>query len=408
MNSHMPRTPFSTPLSGSAKETEIRLKNIFSGPKKRPPALFLALMFFVCVFCGNLVSCQVKEAEISDIPTNLTVLSGILSGLPALPDPSLPEDQPGEWTPAGLENLSFSDGWHYGVNLDGLAVRSLEWSPSQRSLFFEDAAFLSPYLEEYSGQGSAARTGNGWDSLRVSWSLTDQPYGGFTVNLERGTVQRDGVTGELSDGELVEIARTLDYLMRAAEEYKKEVDSRPPEEGVMPFDRPMELYFLSGAGAWSTDLRIHPDGSFEGNYEDADMTVRYVCQFHGRFGEVTQVTGTSWSMTLEELVLDTKYPVGTQWDEPPYHYISSIPYGFDTPEDGALEPGARFMLYSPDAKGYAPTDDLYGMNGEDPSSQLYEFWSWWPNKHGWGPYGDTLDCWGLHSLASGYGFFSNM
>ena len=37
MNEQMPRTPFSTSLSGSAKEVELRLKNIFSGPKKRPP-----------------------------------------------------------------------------------------------------------------------------------------------------------------------------------------------------------------------------------------------------------------------------------------------------------------------------------------------------------------------------------
>ena len=56
MNSKIPRTPLSTPLSGSARETEIRLKNIFSGPKKRPPALFLALMFAACLLCGNLVS----------------------------------------------------------------------------------------------------------------------------------------------------------------------------------------------------------------------------------------------------------------------------------------------------------------------------------------------------------------
>ena len=37
MKEQMPRTPFSTPLSGSAREVELRLKNIFSGPKKRPP-----------------------------------------------------------------------------------------------------------------------------------------------------------------------------------------------------------------------------------------------------------------------------------------------------------------------------------------------------------------------------------
>ena len=63
MNGKTPYTPFSTHLSGSAKETEIRLKNIFSGPKKRPPALFLLLMFSACVLCGNLVSCRNAEAE---------------------------------------------------------------------------------------------------------------------------------------------------------------------------------------------------------------------------------------------------------------------------------------------------------------------------------------------------------
>ena len=47
MNNKMPRTPFSTGLSGSARETEIRLRNIFAGPKKRPPLPFLILMFAI-------------------------------------------------------------------------------------------------------------------------------------------------------------------------------------------------------------------------------------------------------------------------------------------------------------------------------------------------------------------------
>ena len=63
MNKNMPRTPFSTPLSGSARETEIRLRNIFSGPKRRPPVLFLALVFAVCLLCGNLVSCRQRPKE---------------------------------------------------------------------------------------------------------------------------------------------------------------------------------------------------------------------------------------------------------------------------------------------------------------------------------------------------------
>ncbi len=63
MNKPVPRTPFYTSLSGSARETELRIRNIMSGPKKRPPVLFLVLVFSVCIFCGNLVSCQVKETE---------------------------------------------------------------------------------------------------------------------------------------------------------------------------------------------------------------------------------------------------------------------------------------------------------------------------------------------------------
>ena len=57
-NKPIPRTPFSTPLSGSAREIELRIRGIFSGPRRRPPVLFLALTFAACLLCGNLVSCR--------------------------------------------------------------------------------------------------------------------------------------------------------------------------------------------------------------------------------------------------------------------------------------------------------------------------------------------------------------
>ena len=53
-----PRTPFSTPLSGSARETEERIRNIFQYKKKRPPLLFFVLACILALFCGGLVSCQ--------------------------------------------------------------------------------------------------------------------------------------------------------------------------------------------------------------------------------------------------------------------------------------------------------------------------------------------------------------
>ena len=57
-NASLPRSPFSTPLSGSAREAEDRIRNIFQYQKKRPPALLLALACALALLCGGLVSCQ--------------------------------------------------------------------------------------------------------------------------------------------------------------------------------------------------------------------------------------------------------------------------------------------------------------------------------------------------------------
>ena len=95
MNEKIPYTPLSTRLSGSARETEIRLKHIFSGPKKRPPALFLALVFSACILCGNLVSCQNAEAETSG--------------------PLTPEPSGGSSDPAAPDTSAVSDRWAVAV-----------------------------------------------------------------------------------------------------------------------------------------------------------------------------------------------------------------------------------------------------------------------------------------------------
>ena len=66
-----PRTPFSTPLSGSARETEDRIRNIFQYKKKRPPILVLALACALALLCGGLVSCQARETAETPGPSPL-------------------------------------------------------------------------------------------------------------------------------------------------------------------------------------------------------------------------------------------------------------------------------------------------------------------------------------------------
>ncbi len=55
MKRNMPQTPFSTRLSGSAKETELRIRSIFQWKKKRPPVIVLIAAVLVVVLCGSLI-----------------------------------------------------------------------------------------------------------------------------------------------------------------------------------------------------------------------------------------------------------------------------------------------------------------------------------------------------------------
>lgn len=52
-----PRSPFSAPFSRSARETKLRIRNLFQWKKKRPPLFALALFCVIALCSGSLVSC---------------------------------------------------------------------------------------------------------------------------------------------------------------------------------------------------------------------------------------------------------------------------------------------------------------------------------------------------------------
>lgn len=76
----VPYSPFTTHLSGSAKETELRIRNIFQWKKKRPPVIALIAAVLVVVFCGSLIGFsntprngtlgEVYQAYFAENPTN--------------------------------------------------------------------------------------------------------------------------------------------------------------------------------------------------------------------------------------------------------------------------------------------------------------------------------------------------
>ena len=76
MSTSIFHSPFTTALSGSARETEDRIRNIFQYQKKRPPVPALLLACALALSCGSLVSCQAQETG-TDIPfSNFTALPG--------------------------------------------------------------------------------------------------------------------------------------------------------------------------------------------------------------------------------------------------------------------------------------------------------------------------------------------
>lgn len=448
MNRHdLPHTPFSTPLSSSARAVEQRLRRILAGPGKRPPAVFLVLVFSLCLLCGNLVSCQAAEGEppgegsasvqpdhspgltLQDLAPDLN-RNGVLEEVRLVTErrPSghidvevqfwegtqlVKRESPGVClcTLDGRDYIlrrrseEHQGSFQYSYSLSDLSgefEETVQWSS-----YGFDLNFAAPFHGEFIPEDIAAYTEELNGLLDHSIQLND----------------RDGALApELPQPE------TLDWLDRFPELFTRDPDrpllenlntflwvmsqhaafTAPQPVDALPFSQPLAMCFSSGVGAWSTELRLSPDGSFTGLFVDSDMGVdgpgypdgtRYVCQFHGSFGKLAQLTAASWSLTLEELVLDNSLPMGEEEILDGVRYISSGPYGLDGADGEPLKPGAGFVLYAPEAAGDAPGTELYGA---------YDFWTWSPDRYS----ADrdhflTLDRWGLLNLKMGYGFFSS-
>lgn len=101
-----------------------------------------------------------------------------------------------------------------------------------------------------------------------------------------------------------------------------------------------EFLFCSGAGAWSTVLTIHEDGTFEGYYHDTDIGfteegnpngTRYVCNFSGQLTEPVPVNEYTYSAQLQTIQCEQE--PGTEEIIDGMKYIYRTPYGLDNAEN---------------------------------------------------------------------------
>ena len=152
------------------------------------------------------------------------------------------------------------------------------------------------------------------------------------------------------------------------------------------------FYFLSGAGAWSTELVVSPDGSFTGYYHDTDMGdsgagypngTRYECDFSGTFALVEQRDEFTYALRLTSLAL--KEEPGTERVADGLKLISAEAYG--------ISGGDEFMLYSP---------------GSQSAGLPEEFLEWVRMASAWEEPPETLPFWGLYNLGEQAGFFTDI
>jgi hypothetical protein len=111
----------------------------------------------------------------------------------------------------------------------------------------------------------------------------------------------------------------------------------------------LEFIFSSGAGAWSTTVKILNDGSFNGYFYDRNMGEKgtdfpngtmYECFFSGKFSPLVKTGDYEYSIKCESLRAE-----GTEGSEKIVDGVKIItagPYGFDNANE--------FLLYLPGKK----------------------------------------------------------
>lgn len=132
---------------------------------------------------------------------------------------------------------------------------------------------------------------------------------------------------------------------------EKENESSAEVQGIYADMDGIVFGFYSGVGAWETMLEVAPDGSFKGQFFDANMgetgegydngTI-YECAFTGKFSKAEKVDDTSYSAKVEELNYEKEKDGSDQYIEEKTLHIMTEPYG--------LGLGDEIIIYTPDKK----------------------------------------------------------
>lgn len=190
-----------------------------------------------------------------------------------------------------------------------------------------------------------------------------------------------------ANGAAMECDEALAYLRG-----ELDVECRALDEETFFASLPGDFMFCSGAGGWSSQLYLEPDGTFKGDYHDSDMgdegedypygTI-YICSFSGAFGDVRRVDEYTYSMRLKKLEIEPT--PAKEWIDDGIRYVSSIPYG--------LENADEVLVYLPGAQVQSLPDGFI-------------CWVGMPLAWDWDEAPAVLPFYGLYNVADEEGWYS--
>lgn len=145
----------------------------------------------------------------------------------------------------------------------------------------------------------------------------------------------------------------------------------------------IKFWFASGAGAWSTSVTIHPDGTFSAYYQDSETGTGYLnpegttyeCNFYGKFSSLKKTGPYQYSLKCESI--EMQEDIGEVKFKDGIAYVTTEPYGFENANE--------FELYLP---------------GKHISELPSDFLDW---TNGYAQ-GDVLNCYGLYNVGGKEGF----
>ena len=142
------------------------------------------------------------------------------------------------------------------------------------------------------------------------------------------------------DGEDKEISEGSSAVKEDEEKDDKELSEdiyREDAEEIFAEMSDWRFIFSSGAGGWSTELSVSPDGSFFGSYSDSEMGstgpgydngTLYKCDFSGKFSKDVRAAGPLMHALKIESIEYSNEP-GTEEIKDNILYIYTEPYGLE-------------------------------------------------------------------------------